>query len=254
MTPKVSIPHYLTIYRLGTLYANYRLIIALSLTLIFFITIENQGLQYEYPNLYFYALMFYVGSSLAQLLLLKYFQHAISAQIVGLFAVDLVFLSSLTFALGGPNISIGLLFVISVFASNFLLSKHQALFMTLVAVICVVYQQFVGSLFNHTDLNNIGNSVFLAFLFFVVYGLGQFSIQRFQLLESLTTYQSNELFKFQTLTVIFWNRLKWVIWFWMKTAKSLSVILPLVPYSAFHLYMRMSNSIWQPFSRICSIF
>ncbi|WP_406741497.1 sensor histidine kinase [Acinetobacter lanii] len=199
MTPKVSIPHYLTIYRLGTLYANYRLIIALSLTLIFFITIENQGLQYEYPNLYFYALMFYVGSSLAQLLLLKYFQHAISAQIVGLFAVDLVFLSSLTFALGGPNISIGLLFVISVFASNFLLSKHQALFMTLVAVICVVYQQFVGSLFNHTDLNNIGNSVFLAFLFFVVYGLGQFSIQRFQLLESLTTYQSNELFKFQNI-------------------------------------------------------
>ena len=197
--PKVSIPHYQTIYRLGTLYANYRLIIALSLTLIFFITIENQSAHYEYPSIYFYALMFYVGSSLAQLLLLKYFQYAINLQVAGLFVVDLIFLSSLTFALGGPNISIGLLFVISVFVSNFLLNKHQALFMTLVAVICVVYQQFVGSLFNHTDLNNIGNSAFLAFLFFVVYGLGQFSIQRFQLLESLTTFQSNELFKFQNI-------------------------------------------------------
>lgn len=199
IAPKASIPHYQTIYRLGTLYTNYRLIIALSLTLIFFITMENQVSHYEYPNIYFYALMCYVGVSLAQLLLFKYFQHAIGAQTIALFAVDLIFLSSLTFALGGPNISIGLLFVISVFASNFLLSKHQALFLTLVAVICVVYQQFFGSLFNHTDLNNIGNSALLAFLFFVVYGLGQFSIRRFQLLESLTTYQSNELFKFQNI-------------------------------------------------------
>lgn len=192
-------PHYLTIYRLGTLYANYRLIIALSLTLIFFITFENQSAHYEYPSIYFYALMFYVGCSLAQTLLLKYFQSALNSQIIGLFIVDLMFLSSLTFALGGPNIAIGLLFVVSVFSGNFLLSKHQALFLTLVAVIVVVYQQFVGSIFSHTDLNNIGNSVLLAFLFFVVYGLGQFSIQRFQLLESLTTYQSNELFKFQNI-------------------------------------------------------
>lgn len=199
MTPKDSIPLYQTVYRLGTLYSNYRLIIALSLAFIFFITIQQQVNQYQYPTVYFYALIFYVVLSLSQIIVLKYFRHAITQQILGLFLVDLIFLSSLTFALGGPNISIGLLFVISVFAANFLLSKNQALFMTLVAVICVVYQQFVGSLFNHTDLNNLGNSVFLAFLFFVVYGLGQFSIQRFQLLESLNTFQSNELFKLQNI-------------------------------------------------------
>ena len=199
MTPTVSIPIYQTIYRLGTLYSSYRLIIALSLILIFLLTIENQTEYYQYPKLYFYALLFYIGGSLTQSLTLKYLPYAISKQILALFAVDLIFLSVLTFALGGPNIAIGLLFVISVFAANFLLTKNQALFITLIAVICVVYQQFFGSLFADASLNNIGNSAFLAFLFFVVHAIGQVSIQRFQLLESLNTHQSNELFKLQNI-------------------------------------------------------
>lgn len=194
-----SIPLYQTIYRIGSLYTHYRLIIGLSLTLIFLLTIENSASHYQYTTLYFYALIIYSGFSLAQLLLLKYFTHAISHQILALHIIDLLFLSTLTFALGGPNISIGLLFVISIFTSNFLLTKHQALFMTLVAVICVIYQQFFGSLLTGNNLNNIGNSALLAFLFFVVYGLGQFAIRRFQLLESLNTYQSNELFKLQNI-------------------------------------------------------
>lgn len=197
--PMGSIPLYQTVYRIGTLYTNYRLIIALSLTVIFLLTIQDQAEHFEYPTLYFYALLTYSAFSLGQLLLLKYFTHGIHKQILALFAVDLAFLSTLTFALGGPNISIGLLFVISVFTSNFLVTKHQALLITLVAVITVVYQHFFGSLIDNNSLNNIGNSVLLAFLFFVVYGIGQFAIQRFQLLESMNTYQSNELFKLQNI-------------------------------------------------------
>lgn len=199
MRSTVSVPIFQTIYRLGTMYSNYRLVIALSLTLIFLITLENQSAHYSYPSLYFYTLMFYIGFSLSQNLILKYFPHAINQQILALFCVDLIFLSSLTFALGGPNISIGLLFVITVFAANFLLTKNKALIITLIAVICVIYQQFFGSIFGDGNLNNIGNSAFLAFLFFVVYGIGQVSIQRFQLLESLNTHQSNELFQLQNI-------------------------------------------------------
>lgn len=199
MTPMESIPLYQTVYRISTLYTNYRLIIALSLTLIFLLTIEDLASHYEYPSLYFYALIFYSAMSLGQLLLLRYLPNTLTYQNIALYVVDLIFLSALTFASGGPTISIGILFVISVFTSNFLLTRNKALFMTLVAVICVIYQQFFGSLFTHTSLNNIGNSALLAFLFFVVYGLGQFAIQRFQLLESLNTYQSNELFKLQNI-------------------------------------------------------
>lgn len=199
MSKTVSVPIFQTIYRLGTLYSNYRLIIALSLTLLFLLTISNRTEHYQYPTFYFYTLLFYIGSSIAQIALLRFFPHGITKQFLALFCIDLVFLSSLSFALGGPNISIGLLFVITVFGANFLLSKNQALLITLVAVICVIYQQLFGSLFANTSLNNIGNSALLAFLFFVVYGIGQVSIQRFQVLESLNTHQSNELFKLQNI-------------------------------------------------------
>lgn len=199
MTSAASISIYQTIYRLGTLYSSYRVIIALSLTLIFLLTIDSERYFYQYESIYFYALLLYVASSIVQTIVLKYLPQAISKQIITLFAVDLLFLNTLTFALGGPNIAIGLLFVISVFAANFLLSKNQALFITLVAVIGVVYQQFFGSLFSIESLNNIGDSAFLAFLFFVVHGIGQVSIQRFQVLESVNTHQANELFKLQNI-------------------------------------------------------
>ena len=188
-----------TIYRLGTLYSSYRVIIALSLTLIYFLTLESERYFYQYERLYFYALLFYVLCSAVQTILIQYFPKGFHRQILALFAVDLLFLNTLTFALGGPNIALGLLFVISVFAANFLLSKNQALFITLVAVIGVVYQQFFGSLFSIESFNKIGDSAFLAFLFFVVYGIGQVSIERFQVLESLNTHQANELFKLQNI-------------------------------------------------------
>jgi two-component system sensor histidine kinase PilS (NtrC family) len=89
--------------------------------------------------------------------------------------------------------------VIAVFTANFLLSKNKALFITLVSVIAIIYQQFLGSYFDFSNLNNISNSALLAFLFFMVYGIGQIAINRFQVLESLNTYQSLELFKLQNI-------------------------------------------------------
>ena len=199
MSPTVSVPIQQTIYRLGTSYANYRLIIAISLTLLFLLTISDRAEHYQYPTLYFYSLLFYIGSTITQIIVLKYFTHGITKQFLALFCIDLIFLSSLSFALGGPNISIGLLFVIAVFASNFLLSKNQALFVTLVAVICVIYLQLFGNLFANATLNSIGNSALLGSLFFVFHGIGQVALERFQVLESLNTYQSNELFKLQNI-------------------------------------------------------
>ena len=199
MPPTVSVPIYQTIYRLGTLYTGYRLTIALSLILIFLITLEHQSAHYEYPSLYFYALVTFAVLGILQMLALKFYPDAISKQFMGIFLVDVAFLSTLTFALGGPNLSISLLFVITVFAANFLLSKNKALLITLASVISIVYQQFFGSFFDYSNLNNIGNSALLAFLFFIVYGIGQVAIRHFQVLESLNTLQSLELFKLQNI-------------------------------------------------------
>ncbi|MFI8040410.1 histidine kinase, partial [Acinetobacter baumannii] len=70
---------------------------------------------------------------------------------------------------------------------------------TLLAVIAVIYQRFVGSLFDYNNLNTIGNSALLAFLFFVVHGIGQIAVQRFKLLEALTFHQSIELYQLQNI-------------------------------------------------------
>ncbi|MBC6819790.1 histidine kinase, partial [Acinetobacter baumannii] len=87
------------------------------------------------------------------------------------------------------------LYVIAIFTSAILLSARMSLLITLLAVIAVIYQRFVGSLFDYNNLNTIGNSALLAFLFFVVHGIGQIAVQRFKLLEALTFHQSIELYQ-----------------------------------------------------------
>ncbi len=199
MAPKVSVPIYQTIYRLGTMYSVYRVVVACCLIVIFLISLENQQVDYLYPSLYFYSIASFTVISALQMMLLRFYPHGISRQFIGFFLVDVPFLSLLVFALSGPNLSISILFVITVFSANFLLSKNQALFITLVSVIAIIYQQFLGSFFDFSNLNNISNSALLAFLIFMVYGIGQIAINRFQVLESLNTYQSLELFKLQNI-------------------------------------------------------
>ena len=199
MLPTVSVPIYQTIYRLGALYSVYRIVIACCLTIIFLITLENQDSHYTYPSLYFYSVAAFTVIAALQMMLLRFYPHWVNKQFIGFFIIDIPFLSLLTFALDGPNLAISILFVITVFVANFLLTKRKALLVTLVAVIAIIYQQFFGSFFDFSNLNNIGNSALLAFLFFMVYGIGQVAINRFQLLESLNTYQSIELFKLQNI-------------------------------------------------------
>ncbi len=101
--------------------------------------------------------------------------------------------------MGEPNLQLSLLYVIAIFTSAILLSARMSLLITLLAVIAVIYQRFVGSLFDYNNLNTIGNSALLAFLFFVVHRIGQIAVQRFKLLEALTFHQSIELYQLQNI-------------------------------------------------------
>ena len=98
MAPTVSVPIYQTIYRLGTQYAAYRLIIAFSLIIIFFITLKNQPDQYIYPSIYFYSTAVFTVLAALQMMLLKLFPHGVNHQFLGFFIVDIPFLSLLFFS------------------------------------------------------------------------------------------------------------------------------------------------------------
>ncbi len=188
-----------TIYRLGEWYSAYRLVLALSLNIIFALTLETVAQDYQHPDLYFYSIVGYALISCIQLIFYKILPFEISKQLILLFIVDVCCFSLLNFALGGPNLHLSLLFVVTVFAATILLRPQLALIITLVAVISVIYQQVVGSFFNSSHLNSISNSALLAFLFFVMYGIGQIAVQRFRLLENLNFYQSIELNQLQNI-------------------------------------------------------
>ncbi|WP_111895038.1 sensor histidine kinase [Acinetobacter sp. MB5] len=188
-----------TLYRLGMWYGVYRLIISFSLMLIFFLTFHLSTSSYEHIGIYFFTLLIYSFLGTLQLLALKLFPVALSRQLLLISLIDVGCYSSLTFALGGPNLHIGLLFVITIFIANLLLSRSQALGIVLISIIAVFYLQLFGSWFATSNLSRIGNSVLLAFLFFVVYLTGQFAVQRFRLLEHISITQSLELLQLQNI-------------------------------------------------------
>lgn len=186
-------------YHLGLWYSVYRFIITTGLLLIFILTYKQFAVEYQYPRLYLYALSAYALISSLQFFAFRGIKNQVQRQLVGLFVVDVSALSLLTLALDGPNLHISLLFVICIFAASLLLTAQRSLFITLVAVISVIYQLFIGSLFDISSLKNIGNSALLAFLFFVVYGSGQIAIRRFQIMENLNFSQFLELNQLQNI-------------------------------------------------------
>ena len=195
----IPTPIFQTIYRLAIHYSIYRLIIALSLTFIFMFTQGQLGNYYQQPTLYFYTAVFYALISLFQLVSLKFLPFSTQRQLVLILACDVLMLSILTFAVGSPSLHISLLFVITIFSASLLLDQRKALIITLIAVISVVYQHFVGSVLDFSSLNNVGHNALLAFLFFVVYGLSQLAVQRFQILQNLHLHQSQEFHQLQNI-------------------------------------------------------
>jgi two-component system sensor histidine kinase PilS (NtrC family) len=189
----------LNTYHLGLWYSVYRFIITTGLLLIYLLTYQQLASEYQSPRLYLYALSAYALISSLQFFVFRGLKTHIQIQLVTLFIVDVSALSLLTLALDGPNLHISLLFVICIFAASLLLSAQKALLITLVAVISVIYQLFIGTLFDISSLKNIGNSALLAFLFFVVYGSGQIAIRRFQILENLNFSQSLQINQLQNI-------------------------------------------------------
>lgn len=134
-----------TVYRLGIWYSGYRLIISISLILIYLLTAEQLATNYDYPFLYFYTLICYISFNIFQLFLLKIVPLQISKQLIFIFIIDVICLSVITFSAGGPNLQLSLLYVIIIFSSAILLNAHLSLIVTLFAVIMVVYQRFLGN-------------------------------------------------------------------------------------------------------------
>lgn len=186
-------------YHLGLWYGSYRLIIASCLLIVFFITFPDSNQEHSHPRLYIITLILYFTISCIQLISYKIVRHHLIKSITFFFAADVIAYSCLIFASNGPNLQISWLFVIVIFAASILLESKKALFITLIAIISLIYQNVVGSFFSFSSLKNISNSVLLSVLFLFIYICGQITIKRFQFLERSNFYQSLELNRLQNI-------------------------------------------------------
>lgn len=119
-----------TIFRLGTWYGLYRLIIAVSLNIILVLTDAQIDNSLQQPTLYSYTLLGYSLLSLLQLLCFKFIATQATRQLILFFVVDIICLSLLTFSVGEPNLQLSLLYVIAIFTSAILLSARMSLLIT----------------------------------------------------------------------------------------------------------------------------
>lgn len=188
------------IQRLGLWYSIYRLVLACCLMAVFLVTYNQLRHHYEYGSLYFYSSILYIVFAFIQMTLMRYYRIGSAKHLIGLFAVDVVILSLMTFSLThGANLQISLIYMITVFLSSILLDRNISLIITLAAIIAVTYQNFIGGLFNSNLLKDFPNNIFLAFLFLVMYNVGRIAIERFKILENTTIHQSEELNQLQQI-------------------------------------------------------
>ena len=185
-------------YHLARWYSTYRLVVAVCLLLVGFISniLLNQGAFLEFS---FLVLVGYTVFCLAQFAAIYFTNFNLTQQLLFIFCIDVVTFSFLTLLSDGPNLHLTLLFVISIFSASVLLNATKALGITLIAVICIVYQLLLSNLFDLKTLSNITDSLLLAFLFFMVFAASQVAVQRFRILENITLYQSNEISRLQNI-------------------------------------------------------
>lgn len=179
-----------SVYRLGLLYGFYRIIVVVSLILIFVLNFSA-----------FYKIQlsgsFYINFLLVYLItcLMQFLGYASSValrrnQYVFYFGLlDVFCFSFLNFFVDSSGHYIGLLFVVTIFVVNIVSSVSQAYILTLLAVIAVVYLPFVDY-FGDLNINaNFFGSFILAIIFAAVHVFSRLMVRQFRELSEVNQAQ-----------------------------------------------------------------
>lgn len=184
----------LNFYRLGLWYGSYRVVVAISLFLIFIFNISQFQQMYYDANFYFGFIFIYLAVSLSQFLALAFVSNKNSSHIYLCGLIDVTCFSVLNFSLDQVNIYVGILFVATIFIINLVLPNRISTTLTVLAVITVVYPPFIKYLFSD-NVNDaaILNSLALSFLFLVVCLIAKISNRYVERLVKINVTQSEVL-------------------------------------------------------------
>jgi len=108
-------------------------------------------------------------------------------------ALDVIILSLLLYTTGNPDLQLTMLYMVVVAASFMLLHGSQALVITLLAIILVIYQQFFYAIANSMSLANLGDALLMSASFLAVGGLSWSISQRLVQLEKVAANHAKEV-------------------------------------------------------------
>ncbi|OXL20417.1 PAS domain-containing sensor histidine kinase [Psychrobacter sp. DAB_AL32B] len=179
--------------KLGLIYSSYRFIVSLFFMLMVYITVRADGSPSLPSFLQQTVLSFYVLLSLILLGLFYTVGKHMRRQLAFGLALDVIILSLLLYTAGAPDLQLTMLYMVVVAASFMLLHGSQALIITLLAIIFVIYQQFFYAIANSMSLANLGNALLMSASFLAVGGLSWSISQRLVQLEKVAATHVKEV-------------------------------------------------------------
>ena len=185
--------------KLGMIYSSYRFIISLFFMLMVYITVRTDGSPSLPSFLQQTVLSFYVLLSLILLGLFYTVGKHIRRQLAVGLALDVIILSLLLYTAGAPDLQLTMLYMVVVAASFMLLHGSQALIITLLAIIFVIYQQFFYAIANSMSLANLGSALLMSASFLAVGGLSWSISQRLVQLEKVAVRHAKEVERLNTI-------------------------------------------------------
>ena len=179
--------------KLGLIYSSYRFVVSLFSMLMLYIAAHTEGRASLPSFLQQTTLSFYVLLSLILLGLFYVVRKHMRRQLAFGLALDVIILSLLLYTAGDPDLQLTMLYMVVVAASFMLLHGSQALVITLLAIIFVIYQQFFYAIANSMSLTNLGDALLMSASFLAVGGLSWSISQRLVQLEKVAATHAKEV-------------------------------------------------------------
>jgi two-component system sensor histidine kinase PilS (NtrC family) len=184
--------------RINLIYASYRILLSFFLIGLFLLTVKNPIVGINDPALYLQSVSTYCLATIFGFLLLRFWSFYQDVQIFTMLAVDVVAMTLMLYANGGPSLQLSMLYLVMVMAASILLPQGRALIIGLLAALAVIYQQFYFSLIRDNDLRMVSSVSLLAVSFIAISILGQLVTRRLRVVEQEVFSQTKQALQLAT--------------------------------------------------------
>lgn len=179
--------------RLGLVYSSYRLLVTIFYFIFSYASVSSDNDSLLPSFLQQTTLILYLLLSIILLGLFYVVRRRPQRQLGFGLVVDIIILSLLLYSSGAPDLQLTMLYMVVVAASFMLLPGSQALVITLLAIIFVIYQQFFYAISSSISLANLGDALLMSASFLVVGFLSWTISQRLLHVEKVSAQQAKEV-------------------------------------------------------------